>query len=133
MHVSEWALTLSISEEDLQSLVAHLSLFSSDGLRPLYSRDDSVEGQGVYKRLMYGGLVSAPHVLRGLGTSRPGVYFLFPDVSIRHTGSYRIKVSLLRLPRSVLLHSCMTNNADDRVVCTKRLSWYRGASLRMDV
>ncbi len=92
---------MRISEEELQSLVAHLSLFSRDGSCPLHSVDESVDGLGLYKRLMYGGLVSAPHVLATVGSSRKGVFFLFPDVSIRHRGSFKIKVSLFRLPTYV--------------------------------
>ncbi|THH19447.1 hypothetical protein EW146_g1720 [Bondarzewia mesenterica] len=47
-------------------------------------------------RLLYGNLVSSPHSLRNL-QGRAGVYFLFPDVSVRQRGRYSLQVTLMRL------------------------------------
>ncbi|KAI0305929.1 velvet factor-domain-containing protein [Multifurca ochricompacta] len=49
-------------------------------------------------RLLYGNLVSSPHYLRNL-QGRPGVYFLFPDVSVRLQGRYVLQLTLMRLSR----------------------------------
>ncbi|KAL4245237.1 hypothetical protein ABKN59_010171 [Abortiporus biennis] len=49
------------------------------------------------QRLLYGNLVSSPHILLNLH-GRQGVYFLFPDVSIRYQGRYLLSVTLLKLP-----------------------------------
>ena len=40
-------------------------------------------------RLLYGNIVSSPHYLRNL-QGRPGVYFLYPDVSIGLQGRYML-------------------------------------------
>jgi len=47
-------------------------------------------------RLLYGNLVSSPHYLRNL-EGRSGVYFLFPDVSVRLQGRYVLQLTLMRL------------------------------------
>jgi hypothetical protein len=49
-------------------------------------------------RLLYGNLVSSPHYLRNL-EGRSGVYFLFPDVSVRRQGRYVLQLTLMRLSR----------------------------------
>lgn len=54
-------------------------------------------------RLLYGNLVSSPHVLRNL-QGRQGVYFLFPDVSIRWRGRFQLGVTLIKLPRQIVFH-----------------------------
>lgn len=50
------------------------------------------------ERLLYGNLVSSPHHLRNL-EGRAGVYFLFPDVSVRLQGRYCLQLTLMRLSR----------------------------------
>ena len=50
------------------------------------------------ERLLYGNIVSSPHYLRNL-QGRPGVYFLFPDVSVRLQGRYVLRLTLMRLSR----------------------------------
>ena len=50
------------------------------------------------ERLLYGNLVSSPHHLRNL-EGRAGVYFLFPDVSVRLQGRYVLQLTLMRLSR----------------------------------
>lgn len=52
-------------------------------------------------RLLYGNLVSSPHYLRNL-QGRSGVYFLFPDVSVRMQGRYVLQLTLMRLSRYAL-------------------------------
>jgi Velvet factor len=50
------------------------------------------------ERLLYGNIVSSPHYLRNL-QGRPGVYFIFPDVSVRLQGRYVLRLTLMRLSR----------------------------------
>lgn len=50
------------------------------------------------ERLLYGQLVSSPHLLRNL-QGRRGVYFMYPDVGVRQRGRFQLKVTLMRLPR----------------------------------
>ena len=67
------------------------------------------------ERLLYGNLVSSPHHLRNL-EGRAGVYFLFPDVSVRLQGRYLLQLTLMRLsryafacvPAIVLIFHCPT-------------------------
>lgn len=80
---------------ELPFLIAHLSLFSDDGMRPL-DMGSSPTGDTPPRRLLYGNLVSSPQKLRDL-SGRLGLYFLFPDVSIRWRGRFQLGVSLLRL------------------------------------
>lgn len=84
------------SEPDLPFFIAHLSLYSGDGRTLL----DERRGSGAFPpdRLLYGNIVSSPHSLRNLHGS-PGIYFLFPDVSVRYRGLYTLRVSLMRLSR----------------------------------
>ena len=89
---------MTASESELPFLIAHLSLYSADGSTAL----DVVGpgGQTPSRQLLYGNLVSSPHALRNL-QGRQGVYFLFPDVSIRNRGRFQLHVTLMRLPRPV--------------------------------
>lgn len=98
------------SEMELPFLVAQLSLLSGDGGSPMDYATDG-EGRNLRERLLYGNLVSSPHLLRNL-QGRRGVYFMFPDVSIRQRGRFLLKVTLIRLPRFVQIcgYSCMTDD-----------------------
>lgn len=87
-----------ISETELPFLIAQLSLYSADGTTALDMASGG--GQSAPQRLLYGNLVSSPHILRNL-QGRQGVYFLFPDVSIRWRGRFLLNVTLIRLPGQV--------------------------------
>lgn len=84
-----------IPEVELPFLIAHLSLYSDDGTRSL-DMGRSPGSNSPPRRLLYGNLVSSPQKLRDL-SGRLGLYFLFPDVSIRWRGRFQLGVSLLRL------------------------------------
>ncbi|KZT09981.1 uncharacterized protein LAESUDRAFT_694503 [Laetiporus sulphureus 93-53] len=85
----------SVDETDLPFLVAHLSLLNNED--PISGDADS-RGQFVSQHSrLYGSLVSSPHILQNL-QGKQGIYFLFPDVSVRQRGQYRLCVRLLRLP-----------------------------------
>ncbi|KAF8498683.1 velvet factor-domain-containing protein [Russula emetica] len=83
------------SDPDHPYLICHLSLHSADGLTVLDPVSSS-NRQFPPDRLLYGNLVSSPHFLRNL-QGRPGVYFLFPDVSVRLRGRYILQLTLMRL------------------------------------
>ncbi|OBZ73496.1 hypothetical protein A0H81_05824, partial [Grifola frondosa] len=90
-----------IDETELPFLVAHLSLFTGDGATPVdVVREGSSHAQP--QRLLYGGLVSSPHILRSL-QGKQGVYFMFPDVGIRWRGHFQLRVTLMKLPRQAAL------------------------------
>lgn len=86
-------------EDELPFLISHLSLLSADAKRPLptssgpngFSRTNEPQG------LLYGSLASSPQVYRDL-QGRQGIYFLFPDVSVRTRGYFQMCISLIRLP-----------------------------------
>ncbi|KAI0295998.1 velvet factor-domain-containing protein [Russula brevipes] len=85
------------SDSEHPYLICHLSLRSADGLTVL----DPISPSNRHfppDRLLYGNLVSSPHYLRNL-QGRPGVYFLFPDVSVRLQGRYVLQLTLMRLSR----------------------------------
>lgn len=83
-----------IPEMELPFLIAHLSLFTDDG-SPL-DMGTSPNGEAPPRRLLYGNLVSSPQKLRDL-QGRLGLYFLFPDASIRWRGRFQLGISLLRI------------------------------------
>ncbi|OJT02869.1 hypothetical protein TRAPUB_6539 [Trametes pubescens] len=85
-----------IDESELPFLVAQLSLLSGDGAAPMDYVTPPVDG--ARERLLYGNLVSSPHLLRNL-QGRRGVYFMYPDVGVRQRGRFQLKVTLMRLPR----------------------------------
>jgi len=80
---------------ELPFLIAHLSLFTGDGLTPL-DMGSAPGGQTPPRRLLYGNLVSSPQKLRDL-QGRQGLFFLFPDVSIRWCGQFQLGITLLKL------------------------------------
>ncbi|KAF8603777.1 hypothetical protein BDV93DRAFT_124524 [Ceratobasidium sp. AG-I] len=90
---------IPIRHGELPFLVAHLSLLSENGVENV---DVSPSGGQVSispsQRLLYGTLVSSPHLLQNQ-QGQPGTYFIFPDVSVRNCGRYRLRVSLLKISR----------------------------------
>lgn len=88
------------SDANLPFLVCHLSVSSSEGLPASPMSLGATPTSASAHRLLYGTLVSSPHRLRNL-EGKPGVYFLFPDVSIRERGRYRLGVTLLNIMRRV--------------------------------
>jgi hypothetical protein len=88
---------LSRSDAELPFLIAHLSLFTGDGLRPL----DMVSAPGSQdqpRRMLHGNLVSSAHILEDL-QGNFGLFFVFSDVSIRWRGRFQLGVTLMRLSR----------------------------------
>lgn len=52
--------------------------------------------------ILYGNLVSSVSQLEDL-QGNMGLFFLFPDVSIRSRGRFQLGISLVRISRSVIL------------------------------
>lgn len=58
---------------------------------------DLIEGVFPYTmRFLIGCLVSSPAILKNLQNEK-GIYFGFPDLSVRMIGRYRLKFSLIHL------------------------------------
>lgn len=81
-------------------LAAHLWLYNEDGTEPI----DIIEGHPTPngtadpERMLYGTLVSSLHHLKDTA-GQPGMFFIFPDVSVRRRGTYTLLVNLLRLTK----------------------------------
>lgn len=71
-------------------------MYNADGSTPIDVIGPG--GQTPSQQRLYGNLVSSPHTLRNL-QGRLGIYFLFPDVSIRWRGRFQLSVTLMRIPR----------------------------------
>jgi hypothetical protein len=85
----------------LPFLIAHLSLFSEDGLTSLDMGSCIGRGQSRSPPILYGNLVSVVEQLEDL-QGNMGLFFLFPDVSIRWRGRYQLGVTLSRISKYVL-------------------------------
>ncbi|KAI0343124.1 hypothetical protein BDW22DRAFT_1233527 [Trametopsis cervina] len=87
-----------VDGNDLPFLIAHLALYNADGSTAVDVIGPG--GQTPSQQRLYGNLVSSPHILRNL-QGRLGIYFLFPDVSIRWRGRFTLSVTLMRIPHPV--------------------------------
>jgi len=76
---------------EMPFLAAHLNLYNEDGSEPI----DLVDGPE-RQRMLYGTLVSSLHSLVDL-EGQQGMFFIFPDISVRTRGRYTLRVNLLRL------------------------------------
>lgn len=110
------------SDANLPFLFSHLTLLpSSDAaagpasstIHPAGTLDVVVDASAPNPqpmRMLYGTLVSSPHelVLHPAGEDEPkrGVFFVFPDVSVRMRGTYRLGVGLMRIAAYVPLVFC---------------------------
>ncbi|KAI0825897.1 velvet factor-domain-containing protein [Irpex lacteus] len=81
---------------DFPFLIAHIALYNDNGSSPVDIIGPG--GQTPSQQRLYGNLVASPQTLRNL-QGRLGVYFLFPDVSIRWSGRFTLSVTLMRIPR----------------------------------
>jgi len=102
-----------VPETELPFLIAHLSLFSGDGLTSLDM--GSYIGRSQAPPILYGNLVSVVEQLEDLQGNK-GLFFLFPDVSIRWRGRYQLGVTLSRIsnvePGGTLLTQTRTRAFD---------------------
>ncbi|KAJ7257922.1 velvet factor-domain-containing protein [Mycena haematopus] len=90
-----------VPREELPFLIAHLSLFAENGTTPL-DMGSSNTGQG-YRQgtpppILYGNLVSSVDYLEDQNGNM-GLFFIFPDVSIRWRGRFQLGVTLVRISR----------------------------------
>ena len=83
------------SPEEVPFFVAHLALLLETEEREPEERYDPAENL-TELRVLYGTLASSAHVQQDL-QGRPAIYFVFPDVSIRFTGRYRLRIDLMKL------------------------------------
>ncbi|KAF5338613.1 hypothetical protein D9611_012811 [Ephemerocybe angulata] len=86
-----------VPEGELPFLIAHLSLVSEDGTRSLDM--GSQIGRDNQAPILYGNLVSSVDHLEDL-QGNMGLFFLFPDVSVRWAGKYQLAITLSRISNS---------------------------------
>ncbi|KAJ6504862.1 velvet factor, partial [Mycena vitilis] len=86
-----------VPQEELPFLIAHLSLFTENGMAPL-DMGSSVTGyrQGAPQPILYGNLVSSVDHLEDQNGNM-GLFFIFPDVSIRWRGRFQLGITLVRI------------------------------------
>lgn len=73
-------------------MVCHLTLQTPDG-------DDAqmvISPEGEHVAMLYGTLVASPMEMLDREGAQ-GLYFAFPDVSVRNVGEFRLKASLMRI------------------------------------
>jgi hypothetical protein len=99
--------------QDLPFYVLHCTLVSADGHEELTIM--AAEPKNV--RILMGTLVSSVYHLHDVD-GRPGHFFVFPDLSIRTEGQYRLKFSLMNVKISAqsmfggnshVIHECLTD------------------------
>lgn len=86
-HVAELA-----SYDELPFLICHLTLQTPEG-------DDAtmvLAPDGEVVSMLYGTLVAAPSEMLDRAGAQ-GIYFAFPDVSVRYVGRFRLRASLHRI------------------------------------
>ncbi|KAJ7089664.1 velvet factor-domain-containing protein [Mycena belliarum] len=90
-----------VPQEELPFLIAHLSLFTENGMTPL-DMGSSVTGPRPRQAqpILYGNLVSSLEYLEDQNGNM-GLFFLFPDVSIRWRGRFQLGITLVRISRRV--------------------------------
>ncbi|ORX39076.1 velvet factor [Kockovaella imperatae] len=108
---------LIIPYEELPFLVCSISLETPSGSSASHIQDPN---SGEVVSLLYGTLVTTPTEMLDQSGAM-GVYFAFPDVSVRVEGNFRLSVNLLRITGPALiegmnsgnaLHTCCTNSFD---------------------
>ncbi|KIY70774.1 hypothetical protein CYLTODRAFT_429820 [Cylindrobasidium torrendii FP15055 ss-10] len=86
---------LVMPEVEIPFLLAHLSLYSEDGQTRL---DDPGQWGEDGPPLLYGNLVASLDILED-APGRQGLFFVFPDVSVRWEGRYQLQLTLMRISR----------------------------------
>lgn len=87
---------ISLSHVEMPFLTAHVGLYNESATDPV----DIAQGPSSSdpERMLYGTLVSSLHHLKDT-SNQPGMFFIFPDVSVRRRGTYTLLVNLLRLTK----------------------------------
>ncbi|EIW67023.1 hypothetical protein M231_07129 [Tremella mesenterica] len=98
---------LVIPYEELPFLVCHLELQTPYG----HPAGMTISPSGELVSMLYGTLVAAPAEMDD-DSGAQGIYFAFPDVSVRYSGTFRLKASLLRITGGPPLNTCFTEPFD---------------------
>lgn len=80
------------SYDEIPFLVCHLTLQTPDGEEATMV----VAPDGEVISLLYGTLVAAPAEMQDRDGAE-GIYFAFPDVSVRYVGRFRLRANVMRI------------------------------------
>lgn len=101
-----------IPYDELPFLVCHLSLETPNGQDAAIVTSPDTEPVS----MLYGTLIATPAEMDDQ-TGAQGVYFVFPDVSVRHVGRFRLKALLMRITGGPAVHVSVTRTFE--IVHTK--------------
>jgi hypothetical protein len=93
------------SDDEMPFFVATIRLLDENRIPIRDPPDEPTHASAQQKRLLYGSLASSPYSLFDLNRQK-GTFFLFPDVSVRLEGKYRLGVSIIRLRCVAVLLWC---------------------------
>ncbi|WOO83498.1 Spore development regulator RYP2 [Vanrija pseudolonga] len=91
------------TEEELSNMICHLTLETPAGETAAQVKISDTE----VVPMLYGTLITTPKQMLDTAGA-PGVYFCFPDVSVRFPGRFRLKAYVTRLHGGAALDSCYT-------------------------
>lgn len=106
---------LIIPYDELPFLVCHLTLELPSGedatlaLTPSTGEAGGKSPEGV--RMLYGTLIAAPAEMEDQEGGN-GVYFAFPDVTVRYKGRFRSRATVMRIIGGPPLDTCFTEEFD---------------------
>ncbi|WVQ63969.1 uncharacterized protein L199_002127 [Kwoniella botswanensis] len=98
---------LIIPYDELPFLICHLSLQTPE-------EEDAamiISSEGEQVSMLYGTLVAAPAEMNDTSQA-PGIYFVFPDVSVRYVGRFRLHALLMRITGGPPLDTATTEPFD---------------------
>nr|XP_019047985.1 hypothetical protein I302_04606 [Kwoniella bestiolae CBS 10118]OCF26915.1 hypothetical protein I302_04606 [Kwoniella bestiolae CBS 10118] len=98
---------LIIPYDELPFLICHLSLQTPE-------EEDAamiISPEGEQVSMLYGTLVAAPAEMNDTSNA-PGIYFVFPDVSVRYVGRFRLHALLMRITGGPPLDTATTEAFD---------------------
>ncbi|WWC64106.1 uncharacterized protein I303_106713 [Kwoniella dejecticola CBS 10117] len=98
---------LIIPYDELPFLICHLSLQTPE-------EEDAamiISPEGEQVSMLYGTLVAAPAEMNDTSNA-PGIYFVFPDVSVRYVGRFRLHALLMRITGGPPLDTATTEPFD---------------------
>lgn len=82
--------------DELPYLICHLTLLTHSGEDATMVIAPEPPDQGRQVSMIYGTLVASPTEMRNQAGAT-GVYFCFPDVSVRYDGRFKLHATLLRI------------------------------------
>jgi hypothetical protein len=82
--------------DELPYLICHLTLLTPSGSDATMVIAPEPPDQGRQVSMVYGTLVASPTEMRNQAGAT-GVYFCFPDVSVRYDGRFKLHATLLRI------------------------------------